>query len=224
MLVYTREIGMKYPNKIKAARTHAKLTQADLAEIAGITVQALQNYEYGARDVKSSILSKISDATGKSMTYLLGLDDDPSFAGNFERGITHRIPVLGRIAAGEAREAIQQADEWHATRDELWRGHEKAFWLVVAGNSMNRLFPEGALVLIDPDMEIRDGDVGAVFVNGDDATLKRVFYDGDAVRLHPESYDPEYRDRTIDRADPDAPEFRSIGRAISYAAPDGWRA
>ena len=73
-------------------------------------------------------------------------------------------------------------------------------------------------------MEIRDGDVGAVFVNGDDATLKRVFYDGDAVRLHPESYDSEYRDRTIDRADPDAPEFRSIGRAISYAAPDGWRA
>lgn len=214
---------MKYPNKIKNARIDANMTQAELAEKIGVTVQALQNYEYGLRDVRSSTLSKISGVTGKSMSYLLGLDDDPEFK-PIERRVMHRVPVVGRIAAGEAREAIQQANEWHATRDELWRSHPHAFWLVVAGNSMNRLFPEGALVLIDPDCEVRDGDVGAVFVNGDDATIKRVYYEPGRVRLHPESYDPEYQDRVIDAGDPCAPEFRAIGRAVSYTAPDGWRA
>ena len=63
-----------------------------------------------------------------------------------------------------------------------------------------------------------------VFVNGDDATLKRVYYDGETVRLHPESYDPEYVDRVIDRSDPEAPELRVVGKAVSYTAPDGWRA
>ena len=88
----------------------------------------------------------------------------------------------------------------------------------------DRLFPEGTLVLIDPDDEVRNGEVGVVFVNGDDATLKRVYYDGETVRLHPESYDPEYMDRVIDRRDPDAPEVRILGKAVSYTAPDGWRA
>lgn len=91
---------MKYPNKIKLARNDAGLTQAQLADKIGITVQALQNYEYGIRDVKSSILSKISDVTGKSITYLLCLDDDPSFIADNREQVMHRVPVFGRIAAG----------------------------------------------------------------------------------------------------------------------------
>ena len=89
---------------------------------------------------------------------------------------------------------------------------------------MNRLFPDGSLVLIDPDADVRNGDVAVVFVNGDDATLKRVYFEGDAIRLHPESYDPEYRDRVIDASDQDAPSVRIIGKVVSYTAPDGWRA
>ena len=209
-------------NNLKRARNRAGMTQAEASEASGIPIGTLRRWEQGVNEPDIASIILLADTYKTTTDELLG----SRFSGVIKARPmkTILIPVLGRIAAGEAREAIQQADEWHTTRDELWRGHERAFWLVVAGNSMNRLFPEGALVLIDPDMEIRDGDVGAVFVNGDDATLKRVFYDGDAVRLHPESYDPEYRDRTIDRADPDAPEFRSIGRAISYAAPDGWRA
>lgn len=170
--------------------------------------------------MRTDSLLSVADALGVTLSYLLGIDSSEP---NREH-VMHRVPVLGRIAAGEAREAIEQADEWHATRDELWRGHERAFWLVVSGNSMNRLFPEGSLVLVDPSLDVRDGDVAAVFVNGDDATLKRVYFEGGSVRLHPESHDPEYADRVIDPADPLAPEFRPIGRVISYTAPDGWRA
>lgn len=206
--------------RIAEARKAIGMSQLGLASAIGTTQQQIAKWESGKVDPRVSSLVKIADALDVTLSYLLGLDDAvPS-----KEHLMHRMPVVGRIAAGEAREAIQQANEWHATRDELWRSHPHAFWLVVAGNSMNRLFPEGALVLVDPEEEVRDGDVGAVFVNGDDATIKRVFYEPGRVRLHPESYDPDYLDRVIDAGDPDAPEFRAIGRAVSYTAPDGWRA
>lgn len=209
--------------RIAAARNAKGWSQRDLAEKIGTTQQQIARYESGKNDVKSSVLLKLSSALGVTVSYLLGLDDDPSFVSVVATDSVP-VPVLGRIAAGTPREALSQSGDFHDTPRSLASGHPHAFWLVVAGNSMNRLFPEGALVLVDPDMEVRSGDVAAIFVNGDDATIKRIFFEDGSVRLHPESWDPDYRDRTIDPSDPDAPAVRVIGRAVSYTAPDGWRA
>ncbi len=209
--------------RIAAARNAKGWSQKDLAKKIGTTQQQIARYESGANDVKSSVLLKLSAALGVTVSYLLALDDDPSFV-SVVSSDTVPVPVLGRIAAGTPRAAFSQSDDYHDTQRGLVASHPHAFWLVVAGNSMNRLFPEGALVLVDPDVEVRSGDVGAIFVNGDDATIKRIFFEDGTVRLHPESWDPDYRDRTIDPSDPDAPAVRVIGRAVSYTAPDGWRA
>jgi repressor LexA len=208
--------------RIAAARNAKGWSQKDLAKKIGTTQQQIARYESGANDVKSSVLLKLSAALGVTVSYLLALDDDPSFV-SVVSSDTVPVPVLGRIAAGTPRAAFSQSDDYHDTQRGLVASHPNAFWLVVAGNSMNRLFPEGALVLVDPDVEVHSGDVGAIFVNGDDATIKRIFFEDGTVRLHPESWDPEYRDRTIDPSDPDAPAVRVIGRAVSYTAPDGWR-
>lgn len=208
--------------RIAAARNAKGWSQKDLAKKIGTTQQQIARYESGANDVKSSVLLKLSAALGVTVSYLLALDDDPSFV-SVVSSDTVPVPVLGRIAAGTPRAAFSQSDDYHDTQRGLVASHPNAFWLVVAGNSMNRLFPEGALVLVDPDSEVRSGDVAAIFVNGDDATIKRVYFEDVTVRLHPESWDPEYRDRTIDPSDPDAPAVRIIGRAVSYTAPDGWR-
>lgn len=209
--------------KIAEARIAKGWSQAELAKKIGTTQQQIARYESGENDVKSSVILKLSSALGVTVTYLLGMEDAISFIKpKPSSGLA--LPVVGRIAAGTPREAIAQSGETHEVPDTIYYEHEHAFFLTVAGNSMNRLFPEGALVLVDPDEEVRNGDVAVVFVNGDDATLKRVYFDGDAVRLVPESFDPEYRERVIDRSDPDAPLVRIVGKAVSYTAPDGWRA
>ena len=209
--------------RIAEARTAKGWTQSDLAKKIGTTQQQIARYESGENDVKSSVIIKMSEALGVTISYLLGLGEDSGVI-QMRRSPSHPMPVVGRIAAGTPREAIYQTGEMYDTPESLWEAHSGGFWLIVSGNSMNRLFSEGTLVLIDPDEEVRNGDVAVVFVNGDDATLKRVYYDGETVRLHPESYDPEYIDRVIDRSDPDAPDVRIVGKAVSYAAPDGWRA
>lgn len=208
--------------RIAAARNAKGWSQKDLADRMSVSQPTIQRYESGKRDLDTEKLVSLSSVLGVTVSYLLGLDSDPNFV-SVVANESVPVPVLGRIAAGTPREALSQSGDFHDTPRSLASGHAHAFWLVVAGNSMNRLFPEGALVLVDPDTEVRSGDVAAIFVNGDDATIKRVYFEGGSVRLHPESWDPEYRDRTIDPSDPDAPAVRVIGRAVSYTAPDGWR-
>lgn len=210
-------------NKLAEMRKRAGLTQQELADKLGVAQQTVWYYENGRREMKSSVLIAMSQALGCTVSELLGIA--PSDGIIKPRPVdTVRVPIVGRIAAGTPREAFAQSDEYQDTPRSLIEGRGECFWLTVAGNSMNRLFPEGSLVLVDEGLEVRDGDVGAVFVNGYDATLKRVFFSQDGIRLHPESYDPEYRDIIIRSDDPDAPEFRPIGRVVSYTAPAGWRA
>ena len=210
-----------YGKNIADARLEKGWSQKDLAEKIGTSQQQIARYESGT-EVRANVLIQLSRALGCTVNDLLGLGTAQIVRA--ESCKSYPVPVFGRIAAGTPREALAQSDSTHDTPETLFVKHESAFWLTVSGNSMNRLFPDGSLVLIDPDEEVRNGDVGVVFVNGDDATLKRVYFEYDSIRLHPESYDPEYRDRVIDASDPDAPEVRVIGKAVSYTAPDGWRA
>lgn len=196
------------------------MTQREVADRTGIALGTLRNWEQGKNEPDIETIIMLADLYETSTDELLG----SKFGIAPRPTTTHPMPVIGRIAAGAEREAIRSTDTYHDTTDNIWKRHRKAFWLVVAGNSMNRLFPEGTLVLVDPTIEVRDGDVAAVMVNGDDATLKRVYFEDGGVRLHPESHDPEYRDRFIDASDPDAPAFKPIGKVVTYTAPDGWRA
>ena len=207
-------------NRLAQVRDHAGMTQQQVAAAIGVTTTGYQNWEYGNTPIKATALRELAKLFGCTTDYLLNISDIKVAVPSAAR----MLPVFGSISAGTPREALTQSDVMHETPERLYLEHERAFWLTVSGNSMNRLFPDGSLVLIDPDEEVRNGDVAVVFVNGDDATLKRVYFESESVRLPPESYDPEYRDRVIDASDPDAPEVRVIGKAVSYTAPDGWRA
>lgn len=209
-------------SRIAEARKSNGWTQAQLASRLGVTQQAVQRYEKNERDLKSSTLIELSGVLGVTVSYLLGLTDNPKMVASYPSK-AHNIPIVGRMAAGEAREAIEQRDRTHPTCEELLEGNEDSVWVEISGNSMNRLFPDGCLVLINKRDEVKNGDVAAVFVNGDDVTIKRVYFEYGTVRLHPESYDPEYRDRVIDENDPDAPSVHFLGKAVTYQAPLGWR-
>lgn len=209
--------------KIAEARRAKGWSQQQLAERLDTTQQQIARYETGQRDPKADVILKISSVLNVTVSYLLGVDSDSGYIEAIPAR-SYSLPIVGRIAAGAAREAIEQAGETRQTTEETYVAHPNGFWLVVSGNSMNKLFPEGTLVLIDPDEEVRNGDVAALFVNGDDATIKRVYFDGRSVTLVPESYDPEYRERVIGRSDPDAPAVRMVGKVVAFTSPAGWRA
>ena len=62
---------------VKTARELAGMSQKELADALNIAQQSVYYYESGARDIKASMLLKMSDVLGVTVSYLLGTTDEP---------------------------------------------------------------------------------------------------------------------------------------------------
>lgn len=210
-------------NKLAEIRNRKGLTQKQLADKLGVTQQTIWYYENGKREMKSSVLVSMSKALGCSVSELLGISNREGVL-QVAKAPHKLIPIVGRVAAGEAREAIEQCDKVHPIPEGIYDDDDDLVWVEISGNSMNRCLLDGTLALVSLKKEVRNNDIAAVFVNGDDVTVKRILFEDDGIRLRPESYDPEYRDRFISSEDPNAPEVYIFGKVIGYTSPAGWRA
>lgn len=106
-----------------------------------------------------------------------------------------RIPVLGRVVAGDPREAIQEADEFLYIPAMNHRRSEDFFALRVCGESMEPNLMDGdiAIVHIQPDVE--SGQIAVVLIDNNDATVKRVFVSPDGITLvadNPAVFQPHF--------------------------------
>ena len=102
------------------------------------------------------------------------------------------IPVYGSIAAGSPIEAIENFSGTIRLDLPNMQLGQDCFALRVVGNSMDRAnIPDGSVVIIRRQEQIRDGEIGAVLVDGQ-ATVKRIYRQGEHIVLAPVSSDPEY--------------------------------
>ncbi|CAN5862048.1 transcriptional repressor LexA [soil metagenome] len=105
------------------------------------------------------------------------------------------LKLLGRIAAGQPIEAIEQADELGF---EDWEDSDDKFALQVAGDSMiEEHIADGDFVIIRKAEQARDGQIVAVRDDDGEATLKRLFKEKNRVRLEPanKTMRPIYRNK-----------------------------
>src|SRR5437868_6886663 len=99
-------------------------------------------------------------------------------AGNF-----HSLKLLGRIAAGQPLEAVEDAEDFGF--DE-WQDPSKKFVLQVTGESMiDAHIADGDYVIIQKQESARDGQIVAVQDEEGGATLKKFFKEKNRVRLEP---------------------------------------
>lgn len=217
---------MQYRNRLNELR--GDMSQKDFAESIGLTQQNYWKYENGKQPLKQDLIESICAKYGCSAEWIMGFDADDM---NMLYGISeeprgpstntikptysyHVVPIVGDVAAGDPCEAIELIDDVLTVPEAFRETHPDARALRIHGESMNRLFPASTYVVYDPELEIRDGDVAVVYVNGDDATVKRVYFAGDTVVLHPESTMDEFLDRAINTKDPAAPPVTFAGRVI----------
>ena len=60
---------------------------------------------------------------------------------------------------------------------------KEEFGLRVSGDSMNKIFDEGDVVVIEKDSIVENGQLGVVMINGYNGTVKRIRYNGDQIIL-----------------------------------------
>ena len=126
-----------------------------------------------------------------NMSRAIQLLDDPTSA----PARPNTLPLLGRIAAGQPIEAIENPEEL-AFDD--WADDGDKFALKVDGESMiEEHIADGDYVVIQRREDARDGQIVAVRDDDGGVTLKRIFRERNRVRLEPanKAMKPIYRDR-----------------------------
>ena len=93
------------------------------------------------------------------------------------------LPVMGRIAAGQPIEAVENPET--ISLADFVRARE-VFVLEVRGESMqDEHILDGDYVLVEKTKVAHPGDIVVALVDGTDATLKRFYREGDNIRLQP---------------------------------------
>jgi repressor LexA len=93
------------------------------------------------------------------------------------------LPLLGRIAAGRPIEQVAQPETISLT--DFTRSKD-VYVLQVTGESMqDEHIVDGDYVLVEKTETARDGEIVVALVNGSDTTLKRLYREGEQIRLQP---------------------------------------
>lgn len=103
------------------------------------------------------------------------------------------IPILGSIAAGQPI-PVPTSERWGAdsedtvaVTEDMVRGKNNVFALRVKGTSMiEDLIDDGDIVFLEPTRAANDGEKVAVWLKDRaEVTLKRIYHEGNRVRLQP---------------------------------------
>lgn len=98
--------------------------------------------------------------------------------------VAYEIPLLGLIAAGSPIDALEVPDTITIPEDMLGRGN--TFSLQVNGDSMiEDGIHDGDFIVVESRSSARDGEIVVAMVNQSEATVKRLYREGNQVRLQP---------------------------------------
>ncbi|WHP40733.1 XRE family transcriptional regulator [Lysinibacillus boronitolerans] len=186
-----------------------KITQNELAKIAGVSESAAGKWILGKSTPRMGAIQKIADHFNLPKSYILNEESLPTNLIEFSPA-TIKIPILGKIACGDPITAEENLIGYrYESPDNLPNG--KLIYLQAKGDSMEPTIPDKSYVLIRLQPEVEYGEIAAVLVNGDtEATLKRVKKQGNTVILMPDN--PSHEPYIITADNP----ARIIGKAMRY--------
>lgn len=199
-----------FQKRLQEAIKSSGLTQSEVSKRSGISRGSITDYVKGRYEAKQDKVYDLAKVLGVRSDWLMGFN-----VPKVERNSTTTIdvttaPVLSKVSAGMPIYAEENiVDYIYLPTHEVKPGKE-VFGLVVDGDSMNREFKQGDVVIIEKDAIVENGGIGVVMVNGYNATLKQVKYAGDSIILMPMSDNPEHDPQIYNNQD----EVSIIGKVI----------
>jgi repressor LexA len=186
--------------KLKQLRKERGLSQQDLAFHFGYkSFTTIQKWEDGSSLPPTKLLTQLSEFYHISVEELMST----------ERRVA--IPILGTVRGGALRYASQEFKGVEYV-DEKEGSPEEHFYLEVIGDSMinARIYPEDLVYVHRQDL-VENGAIAVILV-GEEATIKRVFYEEDKLILKPEN--PKYQAMIYTQEECETKPIRILGKVI----------
>ncbi|PFK10277.1 LexA family protein [Bacillus cereus] len=203
------------------------MTQSDLASQIGIARSTLSDYMNYRAKPSSGVLEKMAtvfgvtksdiDTTYKNSKVEI-VDGELQLVQEKPTDYESRkeIPIIGKIAAGVPLEAVQDIVDRIAPP---YKTHniDELFGLVVNGESMNKIVPNGHYAVLKKQPDVQNGEIAAVIVNGHYATLKKVYKFTDLMILEPCSHDESFKDQQYSQDN--CEDIKIIGKFLYSVSP-----
>jgi repressor LexA len=161
-----------YPPSIRDIQDACAISSTSVVDY---NLKALERMGYIRRDREVSRAIELLDGSGR-------------------RPQTVAVPIIGAIAAGQPI-PVPSADTWSGVdydnmvevTEDMTKGRQKVYALRVKGTSMiDALVNDGDIVLMESTHSADDGDMVAAWLKREgEATLKKIYVEGDRVRLQP---------------------------------------
>lgn len=177
--------------RIRYLRNDKGRSQEELGNRMNLAKVTISQYENETRSPNPETINQFADLFGVSVDYLLGRD---SRRNSSETHTT--INVYGKVPAGIPIEAIEDIyDTEDISFEKGYHPQKDYIGLVVDGDSMYPKYLKGDVVIIEITPQCENGEDCVVYVNGYDATLKKVIKNDDGtITLQP--INPEYPPKT----------------------------
>ncbi len=139
------------------------------------------------------------------------LVEDKSTINSIETLPVKEIPIVSQISAGLPIYAEENILERTYIATKQLNSNKEIFGLRVSGDSMDKEFRDGDVVIVEKDAIVENGQIAVIQVNGYNATVKRVRYEKDRIILIPESNNPAHYPQVYSQDD----EVKIIGKVVS---------
>lgn len=99
-----------------------------------------------------------------------------------------KVPLLGKVTAGNPIEAIEMPDNFFDLPASLIPARETIFTLEVDGESMiNAGIYDGDIIIVQKQKNARNGEIVVALTEDNEVTLKTFYKEKDHIRLQPEN-------------------------------------
>ena len=212
-----------FAQRLRAGLDARQMTQAELSSRSKISKSSISHYLKGDWEGKQDAVYSIAQVLNVSEAWLMGYDvpmdaehatpSQPAQKATIPPGFEpmpemDMVPLVGRIACGTPILAQQNIDG-HVDAPEDIRCD---FALRCKGDSMiGAGIHDGDAVYIHIQPEVENGEIAAVRI-GEEATLKRVYYDGTTLTLMP--YNNAYAPMVY--TGPQLEDVHIEGKAVGY--------
>lgn len=190
---------MSLSQRLKQAREQAGFSQRELAKRSGLSQQLISKLENGLIESTSEAFA-LAEALQVDPRWLGTGKGRPRSKDNVADGpdIMAHVPLVSWVAAGSWRDVVDPypVGEGESLVPVTRRVGKNAYALRVQGDSMEPVFPDGSIIIVDPDVEPRQGSYVVVRLDdAEQATFKQLVVDGGARYLKP--LNPRYPVMTI---------------------------
>lgn len=180
-----------FSNRLKIAMRIRNIKASELSAKTGIAKSSLSEYIKGKYEAKQDGVFLLAKALDVNEAWLMGCNVPMERNDDLLKKIgaiplsnieTTKIPVLGTVKAGYDYLAEENIIDYISFQVD-GADKENYYALNVIGDSMTPLFDNGDTVIVHKQDDFDNGDNCVVLINGDEATIKKVYRGNTGIEL-----------------------------------------